>query len=48
MIKDLIYELSISEQSETGALGIALTCSRESESRVPHSPEAELAIRRGR
>lgn len=28
MIKDLIYELSVSEQSETGALGIALTCSR--------------------
>lgn len=34
MIKDLIYELSISEQSETVALGIALTCSRETESRL--------------
>lgn len=34
MIKDLIYELSVSEQSKTGALGIVLTCSRESESSV--------------
>lgn len=42
MIKDLIYELSISEQSEAGALGIALTCSRESESSVPDIPEAQL------
>lgn len=31
---DLIYELSISEQPETGAPGIALTCSRENESRA--------------
>lgn len=44
MIKDLIYELSISEQSEAGTLGIALTYCRESESSVPDIPEAQLPI----
>lgn len=42
MIKDLIYELSVSEQSETGALGIALTCWQEREQSGPDIPEARL------
>lgn len=44
MIKDLIYELPISKQSETGALGIALICFRESKSSVPDISEAQLPI----
>ena len=48
MIKDLIYELSVSEQSETGALGIALTSRERERERErawsgPDIPEAQLS-----
>lgn len=49
MIKDLIYELSISKESETGALGIALACFRESKNKVSLTflkPNFQLTVAR--